>query len=93
MENNMTGSMQNMKFCQSCGMPMTPEQYGTKEDGSPEEKYCCYCYADGKFVQDCTMEEMVEFCAKFEVEGGRAANLAEAKKMLMKYFPALERWK
>ena len=39
------------------------------------------------------MEEMVEFCAPFEVEGGRAKDLEEAKAQLMQYFPTLERWK
>ena len=39
------------------------------------------------------MEEMADFCAKFEVEGGRAATLEQAKAQLMAYFPTLERWK
>ncbi len=39
------------------------------------------------------MEEMADFCAKFEVEGSRAATLEEAKAQLMAYFPTLERWK
>ena len=26
------------KICQSCGMPMSVEQYGTNEDGSGNEK-------------------------------------------------------
>ena len=48
-----------MKFCQSCGMPLTDEVLGTNADGSKNEDYCMYCYRDGKFLQDCTMEEMV----------------------------------
>lgn len=82
-----------LKICQSCGMPMQEDQYGTDGDGGKNDSYCCYCYKDGKFAQDCSLEEMVEFCAPFEVEGGRAANLEEAKEMLMKYFPTLDRWK
>ena len=84
---------QNLKICQSCGMPMQKEQYGTNQDGSINENYCCYCYKEGEFEQKCTMEEMVDFCAPFEVEGGRAASLEEAKAALMKYFPTLQRWK
>lgn len=84
---------ENLKICQSCGMPMQEEQYGTNKDGSRNETYCCYCFKDGEFAQNGTMEEMVEFCAPFEVEGGRAKTIEEAKAMLMEYFPTLERWK
>ena len=28
-----------MKICQSCGMPMQEEQYGTNKDGSRNEMY------------------------------------------------------
>lgn len=28
-----------MKFCQSCGMPLTPEILGTNADGSKSEEY------------------------------------------------------
>ena len=69
------------------------QQFGTNEDGSRNEKYCCYCFQNGHFVGNSTMEEMVKFCAKFEVEGGRAKTLEEAEKMLLEYFPTLERWK
>ena len=53
------------KFCQSCGMPLTDEILGTNADGSKNEDYCIYCYKDGKFLQDCTMDEMIAFCAQF----------------------------
>ena len=39
------------------------------------------------------MEEMIEFCAPFEVEGGRCKNVEEAKETLKGYFPTLKRWK
>ena len=41
-----------MKFCQSCGMPLTNEILGTNADGTFNEDYCTYCYKDGKFTQD-----------------------------------------
>lgn len=81
-----------LKICQSCGMPMQEEQYGTEKDGSKNDTYCCYCYKGGE-MEDCTMEEMVEFCAPFEVEQGRCKTLEEAKANLMVYFPTLSRWK
>ena len=90
MENTMK---QELKICQSCGMPMQEEQYGTNRDGSKNHTYCCYCYKDGAFAQDCSLEEMIDFCAAFEVEGGRAKTVEEAKAMLGEYFPTLERWR
>lgn len=84
----------DIKICQSCGMPMQEEdQFGTELNDTKNDDYCCYCYQKGKFVQDCTMEQMAEFCAKFEVEGGRCKTLDEAKEQLMNYFPQLKRWK
>ena len=47
------------KFCQSCGMPLNPEVLGTEKDGSKNEEYCTYCYADGHFTVECTMDEML----------------------------------
>ena len=52
------------RFCQSCGMPLTEEVLGTNADGSKNEEYCMYCYRDGQFLQDCTMDEMIEHCAQ-----------------------------
>lgn len=83
----------DMPICQSCGMPMQKEQYGSNQDGSENSTYCSYCYQEGKFTRDCSMEEMADFCAPFEVEGGRAGTLEEAKAGLMQYFKTLRRWK
>lgn len=51
------------KYCQSCGMPMgnTEEMYGTEADGGKSKEYCKYCYENGNFVANCSMEEMIEF--------------------------------
>ena len=46
-------------------MPLTEEVLGTNADGSKNDEYCIYCYKDGKFLQECTMEEMIEHCAQF----------------------------
>ena len=86
-----------MKFCQSCGMPLTDEILGTNVDESKNEDYCIYCYKDGKFTQDCTMDEMIEFCAQFvdEVNKNMPKPMTrdEYKDMMRQYFPMLKRWK
>lgn len=85
-----------MKFCQSCGMPLTNEILGTNDDGSKNEEYCIYCYKDGAFTGDFTMEEMVEFCSQFVEEfnknTGKSLTREEYKVELRKYFPSLKRW-
>ena len=86
-----------MKFCQSCGMPLTNEILGTNADGSKNEEYCIYCYKDGAFTGDFTMEEMVEFCSQFVDEfnknTGKSLTRDEYKVELRKYFPSLKRWR
>ena len=72
----------DQRFCQSCGMPLTEDVLGTNADGTKNEDYCMYCYKDGKFLQDCTMEEMIEHCAQFV----NAVNMKT-------YFPQLKRWR
>lgn len=84
-------------FCQSCGMPMqTSDQFGTNKDGSLNHEYCCYCYKNGAFLQDCTMDEMIEHCIKFldEFNKGCDTRLSkeEAVEQMKKHFPKLKRW-
>ena len=86
-----------MKFCQSCGMPLTDEVLGTNADGSKNEDYCIYCYKDGAFTSNATMEEMADFCSQFVDEfnknTGKSLTREEYKAELLKYFPMLKRWK
>lgn len=84
-------------FCQSCGMPMqTADQFGTNADGSLNTEYCCYCYKDGTFVQDCTMDEMIDHCIEYLDEFNGACDTKfskdEAIVEMKKHFPKLKRW-
>ena len=46
-------------FCQSCGMPLTEEtHFGTNADGGKNRSYCIYCYQNGAFTDERSMEEM-----------------------------------
>lgn len=86
-----------MKFCQSCGMPLTDEILGTNAGGSKNDEYCIYCYKDGAFTGDFTMEEMVEYCSMFVEEynknTGRHLTCCEYKEVLRQFYPTLKRWK
>ena len=85
------------KLCQSCGMPLTDDVLGTNADGSKNEDYCMYCYKNGKFLQDCTMEEMIEHCSQFVDEVNKNIPVPmtkeQYKQMMQQYFPMLKRWK
>lgn len=88
---------QEMKFCQSCGMPLNDQMLGTNADGSKNEDYCMYCYKDGKFLQNCTLDEMIEHCSQFVDEVNKnmpkPMTKEEYKQMMRQYFPMLKRWK
>lgn len=86
-----------MKICQSCGMPMDSDAiYGTNSDGSKNSEYCIYCYKDGKFLQNVTMDEMIEHCAQFidEVNKGLPQPITKEEYIgqMKMYFPNLKRW-
>ena len=78
-------------------MPLTEDVLGTNADGSKNEDYCMYCYKDGQFLQDCTMEEMIEHCAQFidEVNKNMSKPMTkeEYKQMMQGFFPMLKRWR
>ena len=85
------------KFCQSCGMPIDDATFGKEADGGKNEDYCCYCYADGHFTQDCTMDEMIQHCAQFVEEFNQDSEIKMTKEQaienMQKFFPHLKRWK
>jgi len=87
--------MNAMKLCQSCAMPMNqPEaKYGTEADGSMSEDYCHYCYKEGSFTANVTMDEMIEICVPHMVSdepGGMSEETARS--MMQGLLPALKRW-
>jgi hypothetical protein len=83
-----------MKFCQSCAMPMgNVGLQGTNTDGSKNEDYCHYCYKDGAFTKDETMEEMIDSCVPFVSKGEPWPDEETARKVMGELFPQLKRWK
>jgi hypothetical protein len=76
-------------------MPMEKEQnlFGTNKEGSKNEEYCIYCYKDGEFTADISMDEMIDFCVPHMVNGNAGMKEDEAKKMMQEFFPQLKRWK
>ena len=82
------------KYCQSCAMPMGAEEmYGKNADGSVNGDYCKYCFENGAFTADCSMEEMIDFCVPHMVSANAGMSAQDAKKSMLEFFPTLKRWK
>ncbi len=83
-----------MKYCQSCGMPMGPDQskYGLEKDGTKSEDYCNFCYNNGEFIRDITMEEMVQMVTPFITSFNSNVNRESVENMLRDKLPTLKRW-
>lgn len=83
----------NMKFCQSCGMPLEDENLlGKNADGTSNSDYCMYCYEGGKFKYDVTMEEMIAICIPHMVDANQGMSEEEARASLKSFLPNLKRW-
>lgn len=81
------------RVCQSCSMRMGEEEYGYNADGSRNTDYCKYCFPNGNFGKDETMEEMIESCIPFWVGDGECKTPEEAREKMRKLFPSLKRWR
>lgn len=82
------------KFCQSCAMPLGEDKsmYGTNSDSTHNGDYCAYCFKDGDFTADISMEEMIEFCVPHMVSANEGMNEDAARNMMKEFFPKLKRW-
>ena len=79
------------KICQSCSMPMnSKELFGTNKDGSQNDDYCVYCYKDGQFLEDMTLEEYTEYSLQFAEQAGMSKE--QMREHCMTVLPTLKRW-
>ena len=79
-------------ICQSCSMEMpTKDLRGSNKDGSKNEEYCVYCFENGVFTHNMTLEEVIADSVNYAEEAGMTKEemLAGAKEIL----PTLKRWK
>ncbi len=85
--------MDDKQRCQSCAMPLGEGFYGTNTDGSENQEYCKYCYADGKFTYpDMTLQQAVDASVEYM---SKNLNFPEeqAMKISTDVIPNLKRWK
>ena len=68
-------------------MPLTEDILGTNADGTKNEEYCIYCYKDGAFTGDFTMEEMAELSTNSTRTQGRASAVKNTRKRYSSSIP------
>ena len=80
-------------FCQSCGMMFNaPDQHGHEADGTETQDFCKWCYDQGAYVEDASMDEMIEDCAPRMAEA-MGWSLDESASLLGAVLPTLKRWR
>ena len=94
MEGDIKENYSDWVICQSCSGPISGPaalEKGTEADGSANEEYCVYCYKDGNFTNDMTLEEAIADSVNYAEAAGmtKEATLEHAQKVL----PTLKRWK
>ena len=57
--NTLLGSPRKL-VCQCCGMPLDDSAISREPDGTFNEEYCKWCYADGRFVYT-SLDELTGF--------------------------------
>ncbi len=87
--NTLLGSPQKL-ICQCCGMPLEDAILGRNKDGSLNESYCQWCYADGTYTYS-DMDELIEVCVKHMVN--ETFSEKQARAYMKQMLPTLDYWK
>ena len=88
--NTLLGSPRKL-ICQCCGMPLEDDSIiGHNHDGSLNEDYCKWCYADGTYTYH-NMDDVIDICAKNMV--GDNFTEEQARAYMKELLPKLDYWK
>ena len=87
--NTLLGSPQKL-ICQCCGMPLEDNIISKEKDGSFNEHYCKWCYADGEYKYS-DMDDLNNVCVKNMANGEFSEE--DARKYLRDTLPKLDHWK
>ena len=87
--NTLLGSPRKL-ICQCCGMPLDDAIIGRNRDGSLNEDYCQWCYADGTYTYS-DMNELIEVCVSNKTNESYTEEQARA--YLKQVLPTLDYWK
>ena len=87
--NTLLGSPRQL-ICQCCGMPMEDATLSREPDGSFNEDYCKWCYADGTYTYH-DMDELIDVCVKNMVN--EEFTEEQARSYMKELLPKLDYWK
>ena len=87
--NTLLGSPRKL-ICQCCGMPLDDTIIGHEKDGSLNEDYCKWCYADGNYIYG-NIDDLIEVCVKNMADDTHSE--AEVRSYLKETLPKLDYWK
>jgi len=87
--NTLLGSP-NKLICQCCGMPLEDGIIGRNKDGTLNEDYCKWCYADGTYTYS-DMDDLIDVCVHHMVNEDFTEDQARA--YMKKKLPTLDYWK
>lgn len=84
-------------ICQSCGMDLKAiEDFGTNCNDNIHTDYCKYCFINGAFSNERTIDEMVEsnlrFLDEYNKEKGLSFTPEQARTELRQHLSTLKRW-
>ena len=87
--NTLLGSPQKL-ICQCCGMPLTDSDLGRDKDGTLNDSYCKWCYADGEYMYS-DIDDLIEVCVRNMA--GPEHPEEEVRAYLKEAIPKLDYWK
>ena len=88
--NTLLGSPRRL-VCQCCGMPLEDDGTMSREtDGSINEEYCKWCYADGKYTYS-DMDSLIDSCAGHMASENWPE--AQVRAYMAELLPKLDHWK
>ena len=77
-------------ICQCCGMPLDDSSVSREPDGSFNEEYCKWCYADGKYAYT-SLDELIDFLTEHMSSENWPPEQARA--FFLEQLPKLNHWK
>ena len=77
-------------ICQCCGMPLNDSIISREKDGTFNEDYCKWCYADGRYMYS-NMDDLIEVCVKNMADESHPES--EVRSYLKAVLPGLDYWK
>ena len=87
--NTLLGSPRKL-ICQCCGMPLEDSILSRNKDGSLNEDYCQWCYADGTYTYS-DMDDLIRVCVPHMVNDNFTED--QARSYMKEMLPKLDYWK